>query len=217
MKKYIYGAGFNCEKCIKVLDGVGDIVGILDQDQKKWNKKKMGIPIVPVETIEETDFDTIIVSVADYTSIVDFLITKGVEIEKISVYNIRKNIVIPLSQIYEDYIEKNIYRKNAIKQIKIGLLMEAYRNREFQNANIVSVFGKEKDFQLIKSFFEETGIKTKLVYNEVIEQEKELLLIYILCGSDYKYVLREIREKQQKNMKWIILPLYDVDNSLDWK
>ncbi len=215
MRKYIYGAGFNCEKYLERINDLSEIVGILDRNQEKWNSKKMGISIVPVETIEEKEFDRIIIAVANYISIADLLMEKGVEIEKISVYNIEKNIVIPLSEIYENDIEKRIYRKRAICQIKRGLLMEAYRNKEFQDTKIVSVFGEEQDFQLIKEFFEETGTRIKVAYKEMYEQENYMK--YILCGSNYKNVLKKIREKQHNNKQWIILPLYDVESSLNWK
>lgn len=199
-KIILYGAGNYCDIYISS-EGIkyGEIIGIIDSNPQKWNTLKNGYSVCAPDIIDSHEYGKLILTVRQPDLIIDMLLHK----------NVNK------SKIYDDYIKRKIFRKNAVRQVKIELLMETFREEEYTNVERVIVIGSNENFELIKEFFEMLNWDITVLpggneeINGIRETDK-----YVFCSENYRGDLKKIREELISENQWLIIPLFDVENTI---
>lgn len=218
MKKYIYGAGHNCESCIKLVRKCNDeILGIIDRNPNKWNLEIGNISVCPPDFLNRHEYGSVVVSLNSYVEVVDVLLSMGIGTELIEIYEAKADRIIPLQEMYSRYKEESAYQKSAVRQIKTGLLSEVKETGELINRGVISVFGTDEDYEIVRTFLNAAHLNDlKIVKNQIAVYPEEYQ--YLICGADYKDIVTEFRKNGNEQQKqWIILPFFDVKNSFIWK
>ena len=215
-KIILYGAGNYCDIYISN-EGMkyGEIIGIIDSNPQKWNTLKNGYNICSPNMLDSCEYGKLILTVNNSDSIIDALLHKNVSISKLFIYNAKDRKLLPLLLIYDEYINRKIFRKNAVRQVKLELLMETFREEEYTNVERIIVVGSDLDFKLVKEFFETLNLDMAIVAGEnpeassIKETDK-----YIFCSKNYKDDLKKIRERLISENQWLIVPFFDVENTI---
>lgn len=206
----IYGAGNYCDYYLKNLDSNKYMIkGIIDGDSDKWGLKKNGYTINPPDAVERIQYDGIIITVEKYESVLDELLMRDIDKNKIFIYSTKKNDIFSFNYVYEKYLEEKIYKSNAIKQVKTGLLLESFREGEYFGFERLFICGEEDDYILIKNFFCKIDQKKTVIHYKGNDQIKVSDKI-IFCGENYKNDLNNIKNQSIFDKQWIILPFFDV-------
>lgn len=213
-KILLYGAGNYCNLYLSKMRRKDDIVvAVIDGSINKWGEKINSYVIKSPDIITEIQYDKLVITVERYESIVDYLLDKGINKNDIYIYNGNKNILFSLISVYDQYLENKIFKKRAIKQIKMGLLMESFREAEYCGYERVIVVGDKEDYFVVSEFFDEISPNKLIIYSENISdlqiEEKDKIII---CGGNYKKDLESIRKIIKSDRQWILLPLFDVKN-----
>ncbi|MCX4351274.1 MAG: hypothetical protein OSJ60_06515 [Lachnospiraceae bacterium] len=215
-KIILYGAGNYCDKYI-FSEGInyGEISGIIDSAPEKWNTLKNGYNICSPDLLDSCEYGKVILTVSNPDAIIDKLLHKNISISKIFIYDAVDRKVLPLSLIYDDYVNRKIFRKNAVRQVKLELLMETFREKEYANIERVVVIGTDSDYELVKEFFETLNLDILVLLGDnsetfdVRETDK-----YLFSSKDYKNDLKKFREKFLSENQWLIIPLFDVEDTI---
>ncbi len=215
-KIILYGAGNYCDIYLSS-EGIkyGEIIGIIDSNPQKWNTLKNGYSVCAPDIIDSYEYGKLILTVRQPDLIIDMLLHKNVNKSKLFIYNAEDHKLLPLSLIYDDYIKRKIFRKNAVRQVKLELLMETFREEEYANVERVIVIGSNENFELIKEFFEMLNWDITVLsggnveINGIRETDK-----YIFCSENYRGDLKKNREELISENQWLIIPLFDVENTI---
>lgn len=213
-KVILYGAGFYCMKFFEAgCDTRFDVIGICDSNAEKWGKSVYGYSIQSLESIMQLEFDMMIITVGDKHPVADVLMRNGVPVSKIFYFALTGAKIIPYKNEYVDIIEKRFFRKNAVQQVKRGLLLESLYEGQYEGYNRAVVLGTDDDVLFIKDFFETVGngleVVSKTNVRDITEKDKLLL-----TDEDYRKNILIIKEMAHvSNTQWIVIPLFDVANS----
>lgn len=214
VKTILYGAGNYCDHFFdsKQVEEF-KIIGIVDSNSDKWGKKRHGYAVMPPDKLIDMEFEQIIITIHRYDLIVTVLQKMGISSDKIYVYEMEKELVTPLVELFESSLAQRLFHCHANIQIKISLLMEALREKEFDGYDRIIVFGKEENYEFVKSFFETTlpGINVIRGVDKFTFSENDKCII---CEADYCKQRKIIRNKLYSDRQWIIIPLFDVKNTI---
>lgn len=210
----IYGSGKYCEIFLKNLEKKKIIKGIVDSDSSKWGLNQGGYIINSPDFIKKIHYDELIIAVQQYESVLDELLKKDIDKNKVYIYNGDKNDIFHLNSVYEKYIENKICKSKIVNQIKIGLLLESFKDGEYCGFERIHIIGDEDDYLIVKKFFSEVDPQKTVVYDndnntQIRENDK-----YIFCGKNYKNILMNLRKNLFTEKQWIILPFFDVANNV---
>lgn len=215
-KIILYGAGNYCDIYISS-EGIkyGEIVGIIDSNPQKWDTLKSGYNIGSPDMLDSCEYEKLILTVSNPDSIIDALLHKNVSKSKLFIYGAKDRKLLPLSLVYDDYMNRKIFRKNAVRQVKLELLMETFREEEYTSVERIIVAGSDSDFELINEFFEMLNLDIVILSdrspeaNSIKETDK-----YIFCSKDYKMNLEKVRKGLISENQWLIIPLFDVEDTI---
>lgn len=215
MKILIYGSGNYCDLYLSNVKNQDDIIlGIVDGNSEKWGIKKHSYVIYSPDFISEIPYEKLIIAVANYESVIDEILKRKVKKENVFIYDGEKNILFSLSDVYETYLEKKIYRRTAASQIKKGLLMESYKENEYCEFERIVIVGEEEDYSVINEFFSEVDQNKKVIsFVEKMQIKTDDKVIF--CGENYKSDLAQIRPQLFSEQQWIVIPLFDVKNLIN--
>lgn len=93
--------------------------------------------------------------------------------------------------------------------------METFREKEYANIERVVVIGTDSDYELVKEFFETLNLDILVLLGDnsetfdVRETDK-----YLFSSKDYKNDLKKFREKFLSENQWLIIPLFDVEDTI---
>lgn len=215
MKVIVYGAGDYCDRFLESSNNKKNVIYIADSDKEKWGKNKKDIEIINPNILSKIDFDILVVAVYRYSSALETILDLGVlKIGQIYIYDGNKELVC-LKDIYDDYLENSLRRKDLIRQVKTSMILESFCDKEFEGYYLINVIGKKDDYELLKEVF---GIYKKNI--EVVHTRLEDLKLikkdekYVICIKGYRELLDNNRELFESDRQWMILPLYDVDKAV---
>lgn len=215
MKILIYGSGDYCDLYLANKKKQKDIIlGIVDGNSEKWGLKKHTYVIDSPEIIRSIPYEKLIIAVAGYESVIDELLKRKISTENVFVYDGKKNILFSLPDVYEAYLEKKIYRKAAVRQVKTGLLMESYEENEYCGFERIIIVGEEEDYFVINEFFSEVDQYKKIIsYDEnmLIREDDKI----IFCGKNFKSDLAHIRTELFSEQQWVVIPLFDIEKRIN--
>lgn len=215
-KIILYGAGNYCDIYISSeRKKYGEIIGIIDSNPQKWNTLKNGYNIDSPDMLDSCEYEKLILTVSNPDSIIDTLLHKNVSKSKLFIYGAKDRKLLPLSLVYDDYMNRKIFRKNAVRQVKLELLMETFREDEYTNVKRIIVVGSDSDFELVNEFFKMLNLDIVILSdrnpeaNSIKETDK-----YIFSSENYKKDLNRIRDRLISENQWLIIPFFDIENTI---
>ncbi len=217
MKKIlIYGAGKTGEIFIKfaIQKGTYEILGVMDKNPVKHGTYIGGgkYRIFPLSDLSRFDYDEIVIAIAEYDDAITYILNYTHSIDKISVFDCKSSNVFALKEQYDGYLGRQLLKKQAVLQIQNGLLMECMMNNEFSGFKRVLLSCAEY-LKLVKDFFciAAPGIIVKqLQMDDLITKTDKI----IVCDKDYIDTISQIRKKNLNDNQWVLIPLFDVINSI---
>lgn len=138
MKKiFIYGAGYYGEQVLNKVKNKFEILGFIDSDKKKINKKLKKLEIYPPEILNKVEYDLIFIASMWSSEINKYLIKKRISKKKIFIY--------PIS-----YIHKNSKKHmNSLKKFR-DLINLFTSNKVNYYIDHSSLLGLVRDKDLLK-------------------------------------------------------------------
>lgn len=214
MKIVLYGAGNYCDKFLELQQQKNlEIISIVDGNCEKWGQIKNGYEISSPEKLKSIQYERLIITAYKYDSILTDIRKIGLSVEKIYIYDGENNIVVSTNKMQSLYLEQKVFRKHAVKQIKISLMAEAFNEKEFEGYSRIIVFGGKEECDFLQEFFGIVLPELCVVqYSKKIDLKMEDKCI--LCDSDYREQLKKNRNKFYSNKQWIIIPLFDVQDTI---
>lgn len=214
MKIVIYGLGNNYKimtqnsRCFDDME----IVALSDIDPAKIGMSEYGKDVIMPEMIPKVDFDRLVVTIEKYDDAI-LKLREYVADDQIDVYCAKENKLIPFVELKNDWIDRVLSKRRIVRQIQESMLREAYQLGEFNDDTAIVVSGDEY-VDVVSSFLQLINSRIRIeclneIKNDVTNEKK-----YILCDYRYTETISFLREHGINDKKWIILPLYDVENNV---
>ena len=210
----LYGVGYIFGIFLKSkVRNLYSIVDVCDSDDNKWGTNRDSYVIQKPESIDFRNIDKVIITASSRADIADYVLKCGARLEQIYYYDVLRDTVISYRNEYLGVINEHLYRKMAADQLGNGLLLEALYNNEFEEFNRVVVMGSEKDYSFVKRFFETVG-NGMIVSNKENQDDIKATDKFILTDEMYRERIRELRSMKVGDNQWIIIPLFDVEETI---
>ena len=212
----LYGGGDYCTKFLsdRIRDSY-DLMYIVDRNQEMWGKAISNIPITSPEILLNNDYDLVIVTPGKWESIVSIInTTYKVSIEKISLYEVMNHRVVNLKDDEVYISQQQIEKQKAIITIKENLVKEAAASGVFDRFTSIYIVGSEQDYEFVNQYIS-VSLKIDIDVQwepEVIE--KDTMPLWVFTGREYLGDMERIRQSNILNDNWLLIPLFDVDNSI---
>ncbi len=212
----LYGGGDYCTKFLNesFIDQY-EIIAIADRSFGMWGKRLCGILIVPPDELLKENYELLIITPGKWESIVESLLTEyKIERTKISLYEVMKHRVVNLVDD-EGYInEHRQSKKEAIEEIKRNLILEAQMGGAFDGYNEIKVIGNESEYNSFSKIASEELHIAARILRETEKNVSEKDTLFVFTDADYCQNIDRLKNEGIVENNWLILPLFDVENSV---
>ena len=204
---FIYGSGYYGSQVFKHIKNKFKIIGFIDSDKRKTNKKKYGKKIYPIEILKKKTFSKIFIASMWSSDIYNFLISKKIPKNKIYIY--------PVSFVHKNRIKKVNWHVTLKEIIKIfdynkihyhldhSSLLGLIRDRDVYVSDIDIAVNFDQ-LNLIKKILIKSKKINRIDYG-IIDVEKKGF------GKKFVYQLKvnnlidlQVKKKIEKKYFWII-------------
>ena len=214
----VIGCGMISGNHFHALEKLGNVAlrAVCDIDEEKWGTMIEGIEICTPEILREKEsYRNVIITVQKWVSIYNSLRERfGITDNYIWVFDMPSNSIVTCMEAMDLYRDRLQTIHIATDVIKVGLLNEASRNREFDGYEGFVIHANAVDYEIIKNYLiENMSIECKFsIYQSNMSIAKTDKVI--IAGASYLQVITEVRKKVENQKQWILLPLFNVENSI---